>query len=200
MAALALIGTSVYAAPDRTGKTDVGVDVAYSDLTDDETNSATYVGGSVSHGLNEWLALGVSFGWQSFGSDDVFISGVTIPGPDLRSYPLFADIIVRIPTGDQPFVPYGVIGFGAIFWDADEVTASNGVKIKTDVDTSFGFKLAGGVDWFLNDHWALNFNGGYVFTDANTTVTATAGNLSVSAADKSDLDYWTIGAGLKFIF
>jgi outer membrane protein W len=109
-------------------------------------------------------------------------------------------MILRVPVGDSPVQPYGVVGLGAIFWNIDDTTSSNGVTVTTDIDTAFGVKVGGGVDWFVNDHWIVNFNGAYVFNDADGTATASAGGATASVTEKFDLDYWTVGGGLKYLF
>lgn len=194
------VSSMALAAPERTGKTEVGVDLAAGISTDSEVNTATYFGGNVSWGLSEWLAIGASFGYQNFSSDDSTIAGVTIFGSDLSAYPLFADILLRAPMGDNPLVPYGLLGLGVIFWDASDTFTSSGLVAKTDVDASFGIKVGGGVDWFLNDHWILNFNGSYVFSDSDAKTTVTGSGISSSLTERVDLDYWTIGGGLKYQF
>jgi hypothetical protein len=200
IAVLALMSASAYAAPDRTGKVDIGVDVAAAIATDSDTNAGVYVGGNLSYGFNEWFAGGVSFGGHVADIDDVTSSGVTIFGPDVSEFSIFGDMILRVPVGDSPVQPYGVVGLGAIFWNIDDTTSSNGVTVTTDIDTAFGVKVGGGVDWFVNDHWIVNFNGAYVFNDADGTATASAGGATASVTEKFDLDYWTVGGGLKYLF
>ena len=189
-----------FAAPDRTGKTDIGLEVAGAMSTDADTNGGAYVGGNLSYGFSEWTALGVSFGGHAADIDDVTDSGVTILGPDVSEFSLFGDLIIRVPTGESPFNPYGVVGLGVIFWNIDDTTTNTGVSVATDVDTALGIKLGGGVDYFVNDHWIANFNGAYIFNNADTTLTASAGGVSIAATDKVDFDYWTIGGGLKYLF
>ena len=189
-----------YAVPDRTGKVDLGVEVAGAIATDSDTNAGTYVGGNASYGFNEWFAAGISFGGHAADIDDVTSGGITIFGPDTSEFSVFGDFILRVPTGSNPIVPYGVVGLGVIFWNIDDAATNAGVTVATDVDTAFGVKVGGGVDWFVNDHWIVNFNGAYVFNDADATLTATGGGATASVSDTLDLDYWTVGGGLKYLF
>ncbi len=188
-----LVPASAFAAPDRVGKWDVGFDLAGAISTDSDLNSTVYVGANGSYGVNNWFAMGWSFGWQSFGEDSVL--GISLP--DVTSYPLFADFIFRLNNPNQKYVPYGVVGIGAIFWDVDDVTIS-GVTAQTDIDTSLGIKLGAGVDWFVNDNWMVNVDAHYVFTNADTDINLVGTGIRVS--DTSDLDYWHIGAGVKYLF
>ena len=179
-----LISTIAFAAPDRTGKTDVGVNLSAGFMED--SNTALYWGGNMSYGINSWSAIGVSTGYQSFGSD--------LNVGDLRGVPVMFDMYLRGQMGDQPYVPYGVLGLGAIFWDFKEEGLTAGSTV--DVDTSFGVKLGGGVDWFINDHWAINFEATYTFADADTTVKNSSGSVTSTA----NADFWNIGGGLKYLF
>ena len=169
--------------------------------TEDGLSTGVSVLGDVSYGINQWLAVGFSGGWAAFGMDDATVSGITIPGPDVNGFPLFGEIILRAPIANQSYVPYAVAGFGTVIWNVDDTTTSNGIHVQTDVSTAFAFKLGGGVDWFINDHWIFNINGAYVFSRPDTTVTVSAGSLSASAVSQNDkYDYWTVGGGLKFLF
>ena len=200
---LVIMTTAAYAAPDRTGKWDAGVSVAGALSTDDEIDSTVQIGGNVAYGVTEWFAVGFEGGWQNHGSDDAAVAGTTIAGPDITGVPLFGDLIFRVPTGQEQFTPYGIVGLGVVVWDADDIDAvilGVPVHAETDIDTEFAAKLGGGLDWFLNDNWILNFEVAYVFTNPNATATATGGGISVTVEDDVDLDYWTIGGGLKFVF
>ena len=199
---LILAGTA-YAAPSRVGKNDVGLNVSAAISQDDELDTAAYVGGSFSHGINEWFAVGLSVGWQSFDSDSTSSGNVFIPGAEITGVPLFADFIVRVPASESSFTPYGVLGLGTVIWDIDDVTATvSGVPVntQTDVDTDVAVKIGGGVDWFLNDSWIVNFEAAYVFSNPKATVTASASGATASTTDEIDLDYWTVGGGIKFLF
>lgn len=193
-----------YAAPDRTGRWDAGVSVAGAMPTDGDVDATVQVGGNVAYGVTEWFAVGASSGWQSHGLDDASESGITIEGPDLTGIPLFGELIFRVPTGQEHFTPYGVVGLGVVFWDVDDTTANVGgttVNIETDVDTVFALKLGGGLDWFVNDNWIIFFEGAYVFSNPDATLTASAAGVSITSdPDDLDLDYWTVGGGVKFVF
>ena len=183
----ALIATSAYAVPSRVGKWDAGVNV--SGFIPEEGDTTAYVGGSASYGVNEWLGLGVSSGWAQFDDSD---AGVTV---EQTSVPLFGDIILRVPMQqDQQYQPYAVIGLGVMFSDSD-VNVSN---VDVSVDDAFAAKFGGGVDWFVNDNWILNFEFSYITSDADGTVrnTATGATVGVSGSN----DSWMVGGGLKYLF
>jgi opacity protein-like surface antigen len=164
---------------DRTGRWDLGVNVsgAFSEESDD-LDDTFFVGGNASYGVNPWLGIGVEGGWQQTEFDN----------DDLTAIPLFVNGIVRFPNEETPFVPYGSLGVGAIIWDIDD----SGPIDDIDIDASFALKPAVGLDYFINSNWILNVEAAYVFTDEDIEVT--------SQSRQIDLSYWTVGAGLKFVF
>ncbi len=185
-----------FSAPDRVGKADIGFDLSGAISSDSDINSTFYVGGNMSYGINEWFAVGVSLGREEFSANDITVGSATIPGPDIAGHPLFLDFIFRKYMPDKAYVPYGVLGAGIIWWKSQDVTASNGIQYEASVDPALGFKLGGGVDWFMNDKWALNLNFDYVLT----TSSAPLSNGSISVRDDVNLDYWNLGGGIKYLF
>ncbi len=188
VALIAFMATSAYAAvPDRTGKWDAGVNVSGAIPDEDGTDSAVYVGGTASYGFNNWFALGVSSGWAEFDEEE---AGITA---DDTAIPLFADLIFRIPMqAEQQFQPYGVIGLGVIFWDID----TNIPGLEIDADDAFAAKFGGGVDWFVNDNWIVNFEFSYVTSDTDSTATLNGASISADV----ETDFWMVGGGLKYLF
>ena len=196
IALLTMIAASVYAAPDRTGKWDAGINISGAIQTDSDLDSTVYAGGTLAYGVNEWLAVGIESGWMKSGSELNLGGGVKLDAGDLTGVPLLGDVILRAPIKDSSVNPYGIVGLGAIFWNFDESALFKAAGVQVDIDTSLAVKLGGGLDWFVNDHWILNFEAAYVFVDAD--VTAKAGG--ITATDTTSADYWTIGGGLKYLF
>ncbi|HTL71571.1 MAG TPA: OmpW family outer membrane protein [Candidatus Eisenbacteria bacterium] len=203
MLVVALFGlmtaSAAYAAPDRTGKWDAGVSMAAAIPTDGDLDTAFQVGGTFAYGVNEWFAIGFSGAWQQQTVDAETVGTVSISEYDITGVPLFCDLIARFPTGDQQFNPYGVLGLGTVIWSVDDATATSGGSVltaQTDVDTDFALKLGGGVDWFINQNWIINFEAAYVFSSPSADVTVSG----VTVSDDVDLDYWTVGGGVKYLF
>src|SRR3989338_284429 len=95
--AFLMMPITVYAAPDRTGKLDAGVNVSGAIQTDSDLDSTIYVGGTLAYGVSPWLALGVESGWMESGAELDLGNGLKVEAGDLTGIPLFGDIIVRVP-------------------------------------------------------------------------------------------------------
>lgn len=194
--ALLLVPVAVYAAPDRTGKWDAGVNVSELIPDDDEVDGTVYVGGTAAYGVTEWFALGVESGWASLDVEDSSQFFGFSDWGELTGIPLMGDFILRVPIKDSPVNPYAVVGLGVIFWDFDESDRVSSLGVEVDVDAAFAAKFGAGFDWFINDNWIINFEGGYVMSD--TDVTLRVGGVSATA--NIETDYWMIGGGIKYLF
>jgi len=193
---VSFVAAPAFAAPDRTGKSDFGVNVSAAVPRDSSQDNAVYVGGTYAYGINEWLAIGVEAGRMEFGNKLDLGGGTVVDAGDLQGIPVLGDVILRVPMPDSPFQPYGVVGLGAIFWDFDESALFSANNIDIEVDTSFAIKTGIGFDWFLNDNWILNAEASYVFADADLKAITPVG----TATDTTDVDYWMIGGGVKYLF
>ena len=192
MFAALLCAPAVFAAPEEmTGKTDLTVDGFADIYKDSSQDAALNLMYRLAYNVNDNFAVGVESGYY-FDSKSS-IGGINLG--DLNGIPLFGDLIVRFPN-QSSVEPYGVLALGAIFWNFDESSLVKSAGVTASVDTGFAAKLAGGVDWFMNDHWAVNVEGGYIFS--NATATVSGGGASIS--DKSDMDHWVVGGGLKYVF
>ena len=176
-AAFLMMGASAYAtAPDRVGHVEMGIlgGGAFNDKADD----TGYIQGNIDYGVTPWIALGVEGGWQ-----EANLSATE----DQGAAQMMFDIILRIPN--HPFheqlVPYGVLGLGAVWGYVDDNNNND------SDDSGFGWKLGAGLDWFINDNWAINFEFAYFGSDVD---------LPRSSAGNDASDFWTLGAGLKYIF
>jgi opacity protein-like surface antigen len=185
--ALFMMTTISDAAPDRTGKTDIGFNLSGAIPDDDDVDSTLYAGGSLAHGFSNWLALGVEAGWAEFEE-----SGLGFEVEE-TAVPIFGDIILRVPL-EAPLQPYAIVGLGAIIWNVDD----NVANIETDVDTAFAAKFGVGLDWFVNDNWIVNFEASFVTSDADATVRNTVTGASVTG--EGETDFWMVGGGIKYLF
>lgn len=189
---------SADAAPERVGHWEAGALFSAAIPSDDELESAFQVSGNLAYNVNEWFAVGFSGGFQEHTVDAETIGAVTISEYDVTGVPLFLDLITRMPAQEK-FQAYGVLGLGTVLWEIDSVTARSGaaaVTATSDVETEFAAKVGGGVDWFINNNWMINIEAAYVFSNPEASVTVTG----ISGTEDVELDYWTVGAGLKFVF
>ena len=184
---------SAFAAVDRTHRVDGGVNFSAAMPSDGNVDDAFYVGGNASYGVNEWLGIGISGGW----TDPGFETSNGIEGPNVTMIPVFGDVILRAPTGENSWQPYGILGFGAIFANVHGTGILNDSNLHADNNSGFAFKLGGGLDWFTNDNWAFFGELSYVFTTANVEILRNTSNAEV---DSIDLDTLYAGGGIKYLF
>ena len=202
---LVLCSHSAFAAMDRTGKVDVGVNVSATGIEEDDFDTAAYFGGNVSYGITNWFAVGFEGGWAEYEPDvsAADLGLTTFSGGDISGVPLLFDFIFRATTLSDDLDVYAVVGLGGVLWDLEDISgtlAGIPISVDTDVDDTFAVKVGGGIDWFLTENWILNVDGGYVFAETDTTSTLTGGGVTVVVSQELDADYWAIGGGLKYLF
>ena len=168
-------------APDRLGKWDMGIGI--SAAANDGVDDAAYVSGSVSYGVTPYIALGVEAGWQEADGSDFNDESIGV-------VPVLFDVIVRWPNLHESIVPYGILGLGAIGVYATNENGAGARQGDDSDDTGFGWKLGGGIDWFLNERWIFNFEFAYLSADVDVP----------TASVSSDYDFWTVGVALKYVF
>ena len=185
LSAFFLIAASVpvfAVAPDRVGKIDLGVYGAGA-FNNEDADDAGYIGLNLSYGLTPYFAIGLSGGWQEADTNnslDAVGEGV-----------FMADLILRAPTLHDSLVPYGVLGLGAIGAYVERNLNSTNANDANDVDDkAFGWKLGGGVDWFVNSNWIAYFEAAYYDTDVSLPGTNVP----------SGVDFTTVGGGIKYVF
>ncbi|MBN8521650.1 MAG: OmpW family protein [Alphaproteobacteria bacterium] len=97
-------------------------------------------------------------------------------------------------TPDQKFSPY--IGAGlnySMFYGETDGAGFNNL----DVDGGVGYAIQAGFDYWLNDHWGVNFDAKYVNLDVDVDVDLGTTHLD---ADDVGLDPIIIGAGVSYRF
>ncbi len=192
---LLVSSSCIFAMPDRTGKTDVGFHIGGLLPDSNHMDSNAYYEGSVAYGVKDWFAIGAEIGYEDAGTS--FRIGATDHNAKISRIPLFVDLIFRYTKNDFNYVPYGVVGLGMLYTDIHGTGTLNSANLKLDVDNSFAAKFGLGVDWFINDHWILNFEASYIWAAADAKIK----NLSSgNTVDSASMDYWTIGAGAKYLF
>lgn len=95
---------------------------------------------------------------------------------------------------DQSFSPYIGAGINYSMFYGEEDGAG---FTDLDVDGGFGYAVQAGFDYWLNEHWGVNFDAKYI--DLEVDVDVNLGNQALSA-DDADLDPWILGAGVSYRF
>lgn len=93
---------------------------------------------------------------------------------------------------DNKFSPY--IGAGVnytVFYGEDTATGFTDF----DVDNGFGLAAQAGFDYWINNHWGVNFDAKYI--DLN--VDASVNNGGLNAYDV-DINPWVVGVGVSYRF
>src|SRR3989338_3368105 len=85
--------TTVFAAWDRAGQTDLGFQIGALMPTGDKIDTAAQFGGTVSFGVNEWFAVGLELGYAD-SSTDFTVNGIDSEA-NIKRIPLFFDMIAR---------------------------------------------------------------------------------------------------------
>ena len=187
--------TCVFAMPERTQKTDMGFQIGGLSPSAAHIDTGVYYGLNAAYGINDWFAVGVEGGYED--TKTRFTIGTNEHNPGLSYIPLFADLIVRHSMVEYGAVPYGVLGLGMLFMNDHGTGTLNDSHLKLETDNSFAIKLGAGVDWFINEKWALNFEASYVWAAADAKIV----DLTTSdTVDSASLNYWTILGGLKYLF
>lgn len=150
--------------------------------------------GRITYDWNEYLAFGMELGYTRYGDDHY--NGVTLG--QFWSIPILADIIVQYPidTGDYILVPYMVNGFGFSINQFDEDDEMDRVNWGMDIDTCFIYKLGFGLDFFINEWFALNFETSYQWM----TITAKLTGPGVDECDNGELNAFYLGGGASIQF
>ncbi|MGH7197252.1 MAG: outer membrane beta-barrel protein [Candidatus Omnitrophota bacterium] len=192
-----------YAAPERVGKHEIGVNVSGFLETDEDIDDTLFIGGQWAYGITDWFAIGASSGWAQADSQVAITgSGVTLTSDsEFTAVPIMADFIFRASKWHENLVPYAVVGVGVVLWDLDGTTTVSAPGVGTfpvqiEVDNAFGLKAGGGFDWFINENWILFFEATYTWTEPDVETTV----LGTSSSDEVDLSYINVGGGVKFVF
>ncbi len=194
MTVLFLSGANfVFAREVENGKWEVSLQSGGVFPKDDDIDSTLYIGGRAIQEFNKYLGVGVESGWMSWEDST---NGVHYG--DIRAFPLLADVVLKypIPATENTVVPYAIAGVGVVFWDYDEddILTRNGITV--DSDTTFAARLGGGIDYFVNDQWAVFVEGSYLFSEYEADIKAAG----LVIAGTVDTDAAFVTGGIKYRF
>lgn len=145
-----------------------------------------------------WFSLEFSAGYTKtdINNDDF---GVSLDFAEFKQIPLLLTGRFHWWNRSENFTLYGGGGIGYYINDAEISdlfsTAVPGTKLSAD--DSFGFHLAGGLEWFIASNWALNLDLKYTINKADFTLTV-PGFAPDSA--EFDLNAFIGGVGIKYYF
>lgn len=92
----------------------------------------------------------------------------------------------------ETFRPYIGAGVNYTHFYNEDAGAANSI----DYDDSFGYALQAGMDYGINDNWAVNIDVKKVMI--NTDVTIKTGGNTINA--DVDIDPWVFGVGVAYRF
>jgi len=94
-------------------------------------------------------------------------------------------------TPDENFSPYVGAGVNYVLpYAEDDGDDTNRLK----ADGSFGVALQAGADYWLNEHWGVNFDVKKLWVDVDASINSGA------ITGEVDLDPWIVGAGVSYRF
>lgn len=162
--------------------------------TEDGAETGIYVNGLLSYDVVEYFAIGIESGYMQYDFEE---QGTDLGS--LRGLPLLADFIVKnnFEADNFTIVPYGIVGVGALFSDFDESSIVEDADVSVDTETAFLMKFGGGLDFYLTDMLALNFEASYTMTDIDASA---AWKGQTYATDTLNGNSWLVGGGVKLRF
>ena len=95
-------------------------------------------------------------------------------------------------TPDSKFSPYVGAGLNYSYFYSED---TNSPFTDLEVDGGFGLAFQAGFDYWLDEHWGVNFDAKYVELDIDAKVKSGGAQLS---ADDVELDPVIIGAGISY--
>jgi len=200
-----------------TGKFGFGVRVSYYGIQDDhfsyfttfasavdvesEFDEAVLIEFDLTYFFCRYFSLELSAGYVKTDMDYSESGSEGMYG-ELEQVPILLTARIHWPINEW-FSPY--IGGGAGYYingidKAEEGPADffSGAPpaVEALVDEVFGFHAAAGIEFFINDHFALNLDVKYIWQETNIGFDGAG----FDSSDSSHLDALTAGVGLKYYF
>jgi len=190
---LLLVISQVSFAQDMEGKFGIGASVAYiyySDDDDFEPDEDAMYGVNLTYFAHRYLSLELSVNYVE---TDVYLDDFDIG--ELEQIPILLSLRTHLSTNPK-VSPYLTVGIGYYINDFD-MDSSIPAGYDLDPDDSFGYHLGGGVEYFIIEHFALNLDFKFMWT--NVDFDGTAGGVRIRD-EKVDVDTFTSGVGFKYYF
>jgi outer membrane protein W len=160
---------------------------------------------NVTYRFLKYLALEGGVGYTEF---DIKNETLGVDWARLEVLPISLTLqfrwISKKPEELKWIVPYASLGGGYYFLDIEEKSefriARLPVVVDLEIDDAFFATVGGGVDIFVTDHIALNFDAKYSWAQADIDETLITGGTSVTLGGTMNLNGAFVGAGFKFFF
>jgi outer membrane protein len=205
VSALVLVFGQIGLAQDMNGKFGIGARIGYVNYAGDDYNvlgsnidvdfdNAAMYGGNLVYYIQRYFSLELS---ADYVKTDTELKGVDSSPTnigELKQVPIILNGRFHFST-NQKISPYLSAGIGYYINDFDLSASSSGEEVK--VDDSFGFNLGGGIQFLLNEHFAIDLDLKYIFnkTDFESRVTG-----EPTEEESIDLNNFYAGIGLKYYF
>lgn len=162
---------------------------------------------NVTYRFLKYLALEGAVGYTEF---DIKNETLAVDWARMEALPISLTLqfrwISKKPEELKWIVPYASIGGGYYLLELEETSElisfwlSRGVAIDLEIDDAFFLHAGGGIEIFLTEHIALNFDARYTWADADIDETRTTGLASQKLGGTINLNSGYIGGGFKFFF
>ena len=204
--ALLLVFAQVGFAQDMNGKFGIGARIGYVnysgdsiDDTDVDFDDAAMFGGNLVYYLHSYFSLELSADYVK--TDTEFkVSGFSpVNFGELKQVPIILNGRFHFST-NQKISPYLSAGIGYYINDFDLSDAASSELpsgSELDPDDSIGFNLGGGIQFLLNEHFALDLDLKYIWNKTDFEAKAPGYEKEEISVD---LDNFYVGIGLKYYF
>jgi outer membrane protein W len=162
---------------------------------------------NVTYRFLKYLALEGAVGYTEF---DIKNETLAVDWARVEVLPISLTLqfrwISKKPEELKWIVPYASLGGGYYFLNLEEKSElrvfwlSQNVAIDLEIDDAFFVTVGGGVDIFVTDHIALNFDAKYSWAQADIDETRITGGTSQTLGGTMNLNGAFVGAGFKFFF
>jgi outer membrane protein len=203
--AFMLVFGQVGLAQDMKGKFGIGARIGYVNYAGDDYNDAgsrididfdeaAMYGGNLVYYIQRYLSLELSVDYVKTDTELKGVDSSPTNIGELKQVPIILNGRFHFST-NQKISPYLSAGIGYYINDFDLSASSSGEEVK--VDDSFGFNLGGGIQFLLNEHFAIDLDLKYIFnkTDFESRVTG-----EPTEEESIDLNNFYAGIGLKYYF
>jgi len=205
VAALVLVFGQVGFAQDMKGKFGIGARIGYVNYAGDDYeesgstidvdfDAAAMYGGNLVYYIHRYFSLELS---ADYVKTDTEVKGSDISSTnigELKQVPIILNGRFHFST-NQKISPYLSAGIGYYLNDFDLSDSSAGDEICPD--DSFGFNLGGGVQYLLNEHFAIDLDLKYIWNKTDFELNAPGDPTEEISVD---LDNFYVGIGLKYYF